>query len=143
VIPSWNNLGYLQLCIESIRKNSQYKHQIVVHLNEAKDGSLEWIKLQSDIDYTYSEVNIGICYSLNAARTIAKTNYFFYLNDDMYLCPKWDLILKQEIKSIGHDYFFLSGTLVPSNFLCVLTFLHTSFLVFSSMWQTFFTTASA
>jgi glycosyltransferase involved in cell wall biosynthesis len=112
VIPSWNNLGYLQLCIESIRKNSQYKHQIVVHLNEAKDGSLEWVKSQSDIDYTFSEKNIGICYSLNAARTIAKTNYFFYLNDDMYLCPKWDTILKHEIDLIGHDYFFLSGTLI-------------------------------
>jgi len=44
MIPSWNNLAYLQLCINSIRKHSFYPHEIIVHINEGKDGSLEWIK---------------------------------------------------------------------------------------------------
>lgn len=122
VIPSWNNLGYLKQCVESIRKNAHHKHQIIVHLNEATDGSLEWVKAQSDIDYTYSKENIGICFALNAARTLAATDYFFYLNDDMYLCPHWDDALWDEIKSIGHNQFFLSGTLIEasSNNPCVI-----------------------
>ena len=43
VIPSYNNLNYLDLCIKSINKNSKYNHQIIVHINEG-DGSLEYIK---------------------------------------------------------------------------------------------------
>jgi len=112
LVPSWNNLAYLQLCIESIRKNSFYKHQLIVHINEGIDGSLDWIKTQADIDYTYSTTNIGICYALNAGRSIATTNYILYINDDMYACPNWDKELMNEIQQIGHPYFFLSSTAI-------------------------------
>ncbi|MEY4460006.1 MAG: hypothetical protein RIT38_1236 [Bacteroidota bacterium] len=112
VIPSWNNLSFLQNCIKSIRKNSSYPHQIIVHVNQGIDGSYEWVKAQPDIDYTYSPENIGVCYALNAARTLIKTPYLLYLNDDMYLCPGWDKALLEEIKTIGHDLFFLSSTVI-------------------------------
>src|SRR5215472_9755427 len=79
LIPTWNNLAYLQLCIDSIRKNSKYKHQVIVHVNEGKDGSLEWIRKQKDIDYTYSAENIGICYALNMSSELALTNYIVYI----------------------------------------------------------------
>jgi len=39
VIPSWNNLDFLKTCINSLRKNSGYSHQIIIHLNEGIDGS--------------------------------------------------------------------------------------------------------
>ena len=122
VIPSWNNLPYLQNCIHSIRKNSNYAHQIIVHINEGKDGSKEWVAEQNDIYYTYSEKNIGVCYALNAARTLVQTKYFLYLNDDMYLCPGWDTALMDEIQSIGHDLFFLSSTVIEpkASSICVI-----------------------
>jgi glycosyltransferase involved in cell wall biosynthesis len=34
LIPTWNNLRFLQVCIDSIRKNSSLEHQILVHVNE-------------------------------------------------------------------------------------------------------------
>jgi glycosyltransferase involved in cell wall biosynthesis len=112
LIPSWNNLPFLQQCIESIRKNSTLHHQIIVHVNQGKDGSYEWVKSQTDLDYTYSLENIGVCYALNAARTLIRTPYLLYLNDDMYFCPGWDSALLDEIKSIGHELFFLSSTVI-------------------------------
>lgn len=112
VIPTWNNLPLLQLCIESIRRNSQYRHQVIVHINEGTDGTLEWIKNQTDIDYTYSRHNIGVCYALNSARGLMTTDYLLYLNDDMYVCPGWDRALREEIISIGHQFFFISGTAI-------------------------------
>ena len=112
LIPSWNNLPFLQKCVESIRKNSAFPHQIIVHINQGEDGTSEWVKSQSDLDYTFSEENIGVCYALNTARTLIKTPYLLYLNDDMYLCPGWDTALLEEIKSIGHDLFFLSATVI-------------------------------
>jgi glycosyltransferase involved in cell wall biosynthesis len=112
LIPSWNNLPYLQLCINSIRKNSTHSHQIIIHINESKDGTLEWVRNQPDLDYTYSVKNIGICYALNIAASISHTDYILYMNDDMYVCPNWDEVLLQEIKSIGHKNFFLSATMI-------------------------------
>jgi glycosyltransferase involved in cell wall biosynthesis len=112
LIPSWNNLAYLRLCVESIRKNSHFTNQLVIHINEGRDGTLEWIESQLDIDYVYSKENIGICYALNLCRELAETDYIVYMNDDMYACPKWDLALSEEIERIGHPYFFLSSTAV-------------------------------
>ena len=57
LIPTWNNIDYLKLCIGSIRKNSRFAHQVIVHVNENMDGTLEWIQSQPDIDYTYKKVN--------------------------------------------------------------------------------------
>lgn len=110
IIPTWNNLSYLQFCIDSIRKNSKLSHQIIVHVNEGKDGTLEWLKSQPDIDYTHSIENVGICYALNYCRQLMTTDYLLYLNDDMYVCPGWDSALYEEIKAIGHNHFFLSST---------------------------------
>lgn len=112
IIPSWNNLAYLKLCVESIRKNSTYEHQIIVHVNDGSDGTLAWLQQQQDLDYTYSEKNIGVCYALNYSRTIAFTDYIVYINDDMYVCPGWDAELWAEIEKIGHHWFFLSSTAI-------------------------------
>lgn len=115
LLPSWNNLVFLQLCINSIRINSRYKHQVIIHINEGNDGTLEWIKEQ-EIDYTYSPQNIGICYAVNAAASLAKADYIVYMNDDMYVCPDWDFYLFEEIKQQTDDYFFLSSTLIEPRF---------------------------
>jgi len=112
LIPSWNNLPYLKLCINSIMKHSRFQHQIIVLVNEGKDGTREWVEQQKDIDYVYAEENIGICYGLNACRSLIKTNYVVYINDDMYMLPGWDLAFKDEIQSIGHNNFMLSGTMI-------------------------------
>ena len=30
VIPTYNNLKYLELCLKSIKKNSKYDHEIII-----------------------------------------------------------------------------------------------------------------
>ena len=112
LIPSWNNLAYLKTCIESIEKNSFYTHQIIVLINEGTDGSIAWAKTKDNIDYILSKQNIGICYGLNACVSLAKTDYVLYLNDDMYVLPKWDFYLDEEIKKIGHHHFVFSSTMI-------------------------------
>ena len=112
LIPTWNNLAYLQLCIRSIRENSFFKHQLIVHVNEGTDGTKEWIMQQDDIDFTISDKNIGVCYALNISSTLAHTNYILYMNDDMYACKDWDKFLWDEIDKIGHKYFFISATAI-------------------------------
>lgn len=111
LIPTWNNLELLQLCIRSIRQNSSFDHQIIVHVNDGCDGTLEWVRSQN-IDHTASPQNVGICLAVNEAAMYAKMEYIIYLNDDMYCCPGWDTALANKMKSFGTDLFMLSGTMI-------------------------------
>ncbi len=118
IIPTWNNLSYLRLCIKSIRQNSTFNHQIIVHVNEGTDGTLDWLKSEN-ITITYSSENIGVCWALNGMRSYVETDYIVYMNDDMYACPGWDSVLKDEIKLLPDNNFFLSSTLIqPRPFWC-------------------------
>ncbi len=112
IVPTWNNLPHLQLLVKSIRNHSSFKHQIILHINEGTDGTMEWADDQEDVFYTQSDTNIGICKAVNLCAQLATTNYIVYINDDMYVCPNWDLYLYEEIKKIGHSYFFLSSTMI-------------------------------
>ena len=110
IIPTFNNLEYLKKCIESIRKNSFYNHEIIPHVNEGSDGTLDFLK-DNLFDYTYTKYNSGICTGMNMAAKKSRTNYILYAHDDFYFCPNWDLVLKKELDKIGHNKFYLSGTM--------------------------------
>jgi glycosyltransferase involved in cell wall biosynthesis len=114
LIPSWNNLPYLKCCVESIRKNSRFTHQIIVHVNEGKDDTLKWVEEQR-LSHTYSTANVGVCYGFNAPASLAKSDYLVLSDDDYYYAPDWDYYLLREIKSLDHIYFCLTGTMIEHN----------------------------
>lgn len=133
VIPSWNNLPYLQLCLRSIRENSTFHHQIVVLVNEGADGTAEWLHTQQDVDYVVAESNVGICLGLNACRSMVRTPYMVYANDDMYFLPAWDQALYAEVQQVPDAHFMLSATMVEptgSNPCCVIRDFGTSLETF-------------
>jgi GT2 family glycosyltransferase len=111
IIPSWNNLAYLKLCVRSLRQNSGLALQIVVHVNDGSDGSLAWVQ-QEGLAHTHSADNIGICLAVNAAAALAQHAYIVYLNDDMYCLPDWDTALLRRIEKLPTDLFLLSGTMI-------------------------------
>ena len=111
LIPSWNNLAYLKICVDSIRRNSTYPHQIIIHVNEGSDGTLEWV-MEQGLDYTYSEQNVGVCIAMNMMRTKVQTDYILFVNDDMYVLPGWDEVLVREIDSLPDNKFYLSSTTI-------------------------------
>ena len=113
LIPTFNNLDYLELCLNSLKNNSKFNNQIVVHVNIGNDGTIDYLK-RNNIEYSYTEYNSGICEGINKASILAKFNYFLYAHDDFYFCPDWDEVLKNEIDSIGHNNFYLSGTMMHS-----------------------------
>lgn len=111
LIPTWNNLALLQLCVRSIRENSAYPHQIIVHVNDGSDGTLAWVQAQQ-LAYTHSPQNVGICLAVNEAAMHAAQDYILYLNDDMYCCPGWDSALVAKMQELDSDLFMLSGTMI-------------------------------
>ena len=115
LIPTWNNLEFLKLCVRSIRQHSVYKHQIIIHVNDGSDGTLEWVKAEG-LDFTHSEENIGVCLAMNSMRRLVKTDYIYFINDDMYVLPNWDIVLMEEIKSRPDNMYYLSGTMIQPHY---------------------------
>ena len=74
IIPTFNNLDYLKLCIKSIRQNSKYTHQIIPHVNIGSDKTSEFLT-KENIDYTFTDYNSGICEGMNTASKKSKFEY--------------------------------------------------------------------
>ena len=111
IIPTWNNLPYLQLVVGSLRRHSVHAHQLIVHVNDGSDGTLAWVR-EAGIEHTASPGNIGICHAVNLAAARATQDYVVYMNDDMYCCPGWDDALARRIARMPSDRFMLSGTMI-------------------------------
>ncbi len=114
IIPTFNNLEYLKILISSIKKNSKFEHEIILHINDGSDGSLNFAK-ENNIKHTYTKHNVGLCTATNLAATKASTDYILYSHDDMYFCPGWDEELNNEINLINTKLFYLSATMVEQN----------------------------
>ena len=111
IIPTFNNLDYLKLCIKSIRQNSKFNHQIIPHVNIGEDGTCNFLR-NENIDFTFTNYNSGICEGTNTASKKARFKYILYSHDDFYFCPGWDTVLKNEVDAIGHNNFYLSGVMM-------------------------------
>lgn len=111
LIPSWNNLGLLKNCLAYLKKYTEHPYEVIIHVNEGSDGTLNWVQEQG-LRHTHSPTNIGICAALNQIAALAEYPYLVYLNDDMICLPGWDEALHQAIDSLATDAFMLSGTLI-------------------------------
>ena len=54
IIPTYNNLDYLKLCLKSIKDNSSFNHEIIVHVNEGTDGTKSFLE-KINHKFTYSD----------------------------------------------------------------------------------------
>ena len=111
IIPTYNNLNYLKLCLKSLSKNSNYDNEIIVHVNEGSDGTKKFIK-DNHIKHSYSEKNEGVCVAFNKGAKLSKNKYLVLGHDDMYFCPNWDIEFHNEIKNLQESNFFISGTMI-------------------------------
>lgn len=91
IIPTWNNLAFAKLCVESIRKNSAFTHQVILHVNDGNDGTLQWAKEQG-IDHTWTPGNAGICIAVNEAGGCKARLHS--LHERRYVC----------MPGLGHNY---------------------------------------
>ena len=111
VIPTLNNINYLKLCIKSIKNNSNFNHELIIHVNQGTDGTIEFLKNEK-IKYSYTKYNAGICEGVNLASKLSTTNYILYAHDDFYFCPGWDDALVNELKDLKNNLFYFSGTMI-------------------------------
>ena len=74
IIPTYNNINYLKICLDSLKKNSKFNHEIILHINEGVDGSLDYAR-NNNFLFTYSQINAGVCVAFNQAVKKATKKY--------------------------------------------------------------------
>lgn len=93
VIPSRNNLEFLKLAYESIRR-LETKHEILVLNDASTDGTQEWIEAQDDLDlitfHNPGPERIGIVGMFDRGIEMARTEIICAFHADMVVCKDFD-----------------------------------------------------
>jgi glycosyltransferase involved in cell wall biosynthesis len=93
VIPSRNNLEFLQLAYKSIRDLTT-KHEILVLNDASSDGTQEWIDAQEDKDlithHNPGPDRIGIVGMFDKGIEMARTDIICAFHSDMVVCKDYD-----------------------------------------------------
>jgi ADP-heptose:LPS heptosyltransferase/glycosyltransferase involved in cell wall biosynthesis len=97
IIPTYNTLPYLKLCLQSLKEHSGLDHQLIVFADGCSDGTLEFLKQASGVRYAASGDNLGICTATNRAASMAERDWLFFINNDVVAAPGWDLALLQHL----------------------------------------------
>ena len=109
IVATYNNLNFLKFFLLSLKKNSKYSHEVILHINDGSDGTLQYAS-ENNILYTHSPKNIGLCSSVNKASLLSTTEYILYSHDDMFFCKNWDIYLEKEVNKYSDNLFYLTGT---------------------------------
>lgn len=98
-ISTYNNLPYLKLAVDSVRKNSYYKDApFIIHAENCTDGTDKWLeenKEKYNLEY-YVEKNkipVGIGGGMNFCADKVKTECIMFLHSDFYVTKNWDKAL--------------------------------------------------
>ena len=101
VIPSRNNLEFLQLAYKSIR-NLNTKHEILVLDDASTDGTQEWIDSLNDKDlithHNPGPERIGIVGMFDKGIEMARTEFIFAFHADMIAAPNLDENILKHLK---------------------------------------------
>jgi len=96
-ISTYNNLPYLKIAIDSVRKNSYYKDApFIIHAENCTDGTDEWLvenkdKYNLELYIEKNDTPIGIGGGMNFCADKTKTEYIMFLHSDFYVSRNWDL----------------------------------------------------
>lgn len=120
-ISTWNNLPYLKIAIDSVRKNSHFKNApFVIHAENCTDGTNEWLIENVDtynleIYIESNETPVGIGGGMNFCADHVETEYIMFLHSDFYVTKNWDIALHQVFKKFPGEKLWVNSHRVEPN----------------------------
>jgi GT2 family glycosyltransferase len=122
-ISTYNNLPYLKLAIQSVRKNSYFKDApFIIHAENCTDGTNEWLlenqdtyKLTLLIEPETIQVR-GIGGGMNVCADRVETEYIMFLHSDFYVSENWDIECLQEHEKYQAPTYVFSYRVEPDMF---------------------------
>lgn len=85
IVVNWNGLSYLEACLDSIRHQRYEPIEIVVVDNGSTDGSVDFLRRQSDIILVQNSTNRGFAAANNQGIARAGGSWILLLNADARL----------------------------------------------------------
>jgi len=95
-ISTYNNLNYLKLAVDSVRKNSHFKNApFIIHAENCTDGTNKWLQenhLKYNLEYYIdkNDIPVGIGGGMNFCADRVNTEYIMFLHSDFYVTKNWD-----------------------------------------------------
>ncbi|MBU0999519.1 glycosyltransferase family 2 protein [Patescibacteria group bacterium] len=114
IILTWNGIGHVANCLESVFKSNYFNYEVIVVDNGSKDGTPEMISQRfPQVRLILNKKNLGFTGGNNQGVKEATGNIFFLLNDDTKIHP--DLIKtlveglesSSEIGIVGPKIYFM------------------------------------
>lgn len=120
-ISTYNNLPYLKLAVQSVRKNSHWNEApFIIHAENCTDGTDEWLKensTQYNLEY-YIDKNDnpkGIGGGMNFCADKVKTKYINFLHSDFYVTKNWDLELMKVHEKYPNEKLWVNSFRIEPN----------------------------
>jgi len=115
LIPTYNMLPYLKLCLESLESSSELDDEVCIVVDGSTDGTLEWLEetefdVKSKFVYRKHE---GAFSGWNLCASLASKEWFFLGEDDFRFCPDWDVNLARWIEELPDDYIVATQIVEP------------------------------
>ncbi|MFQ5702141.1 MAG: glycosyltransferase family 2 protein [Acidobacteriota bacterium] len=87
IVLSWNSMEFLPRCLESVRRQSHPRVELIVVDNGSSDGSARFVRESfPEAILVENTENIGFCAGNNAGLKRAGGAYILFLNADAILC---------------------------------------------------------
>lgn len=98
-IPNFNGIQHIQLCLESIRRNTADPYEVIVVDNGSTDGSREYLREQKDIILIENPENVGAPGARNQFLALSKGDYIVFLDNDTVVTRGWTTRLIRHMES--------------------------------------------
>lgn len=90
IILTYNKLEFTKQCIESIREYTLADtYELIIIDNCSNDGTIKWLKEQSDIKVIFNKENLGFPKGCNQGIEISTGDNILLLNNDVIVTENW------------------------------------------------------
>lgn len=115
-ISTYNNLNYLKIAVDSVRKNSFFTDApFIIHAENCTDGTNEWLEENKErynltlIIEPDNENVRGIGGGMNICAENVQTEYIMFLHSDFYVTKDWDKSLYDIFKKYSDQKLWVNS----------------------------------
>lgn len=112
VIPNYNGMKYLKICLDALRKQTFKNFQILMVDNGSEDESVTFVREEyPEVEVICLPENTGFCGAVNTGIRKTRTPYVLLLNNDTEVFPEF---VEELLKGIKHrkKAFSVAGKLI-------------------------------
>jgi GT2 family glycosyltransferase/2-polyprenyl-3-methyl-5-hydroxy-6-metoxy-1,4-benzoquinol methylase/tetratricopeptide (TPR) repeat protein len=89
ILVTFNELPYTKICLDSLRLRTDEPYELIVVDNGSTDGTVDYLRAQSDIRLIENKENRGFPAAVNQGLSVAKGEQLLLLNNDTILTTGW------------------------------------------------------